>query len=496
MSPSAPRRVERLTPALGWRYGFLGLPLAFLALPLYVHLPHYYASAFGLSLTLIGSILLWTRGLDALVDPWLGRYIDSQFSKASTPKRRWHLAILSLVFAALLLFGFALLWWPQPQALVCALSMLGGTISAPSALLVCLIAGLVLSYFAYSVLAILHQAWGARMGGDAHVRSRVAAWREGFALAGVVLASILATGQNMLWAFCVLGLSLGASLWTLWRSVALADVFALPQSTATKSARFANTLSAQMGSAWGVWRNASFRKLMAVFVLNGIASAIPATLLPFYVADALQASEKLPVFLLLYFLCAALSIPAWLRVLSSWSARTIPFTARPQSRLSLDPLAALWLVGMLLSVAAFVVVLSLGKGAVLGFALVCMLTGLALGADLAMPSALLTGLIQKAGHAGSAEGQYYGWWSCANKLNLAFAAGIGLPLLELFGYQTGSTDAAALQALALCYVALPCLLKAGAALLLFQFGQTPTMPIKTATHTPSHIHDSTPSTPS
>ena len=56
----------------GWRdglsYGGLGLPLAFVALPLYVVLPNYYARAFGVPLATLGAVLL--GGADLLAR-WL-----------------------------------------------------------------------------------------------------------------------------------------------------------------------------------------------------------------------------------------------------------------------------------------------------------------------------------------------------------------------------------------------------------------------------------------
>jgi len=39
-------------------YGLLGLPLAFAALPIYVHVPKLYADELGLSLALVGGILI------------------------------------------------------------------------------------------------------------------------------------------------------------------------------------------------------------------------------------------------------------------------------------------------------------------------------------------------------------------------------------------------------------------------------------------------------
>ena len=95
---------------------------------------------------------------------------------------------------------------------------------------------------------------------------------------------------------------------------------------------------------------------------------------------------------------------------------------------------------------------------------------MALGADLALPSALLAGVIQRSAHAGRAEGLYFGWWNFAAKLNLALAAGLALPLLGLAGYVPGQRDEAGLQALTLAYCVLPCALKLAAAALLLALG--------------------------
>jgi Na+/melibiose symporter-like transporter len=94
-------------------------------------------------------------------------------------------------------------------------------------------------------------------------------------------------------------------------------------------------------------------------------------------------------------------------------------------------------------------------------------TGLALGADLAMPPALLAAVIAAAGGSGAREGAYFGVWSLATKLNLALAAGLGLPLISLLGYQPGVAGTVT-QALSLAYAALPCLIKTAAAWLLWR----------------------------
>ena len=210
------------------------------------------------------------------------------------------------------------------------------------------------------------------------------------------------------------------------------------------------TAPPQRVSLWRPWGRPAFRRLLAVFMLNGIASAIPATLVLFFIQDRLQAPPaQEPMFLAAYFVCAALSIPLWLRAVARWG------------------LARTWLVGMLLAIAVFVWTAFLGAGDVVPFLVVCALSGVALGTDLALPSALLAGVIAAEGDSGQHEGAYFGWWNFATKLNLALAAGLALPLLGWWGYTPGTRSDDGLHTLGLAYAVLPCALKLLAAAALY-----------------------------
>ncbi|MDP2263173.1 MAG: MFS transporter [Hydrogenophaga sp.] len=423
----------RFIGAGAWRhglgYGLLGLPLAFVALPLYVILPNHYARAFSAPLAALGAVLLGARLVDAVLDPLIGRWCDRLFIRG--PRTVLLTAAVAAVALALGLWGLLFPPAAVQQAGMAALLAWAGVVMA-------------LTYTAFSVVGVAHQAWGARLGGNEAQRSRVVAWREGLALLGVLMAAVLPGTLGLgatVGAFAGL-LALGWWAWSRSLTPAIPSRAQLFRRTAGQP------LQASVNTRSPL-RQPAFRRLLAVFVLNGTASAIPATLVLFFVQDRLRASAASePAFLATYFLCAALSMPLWVRVVA---------------RLGL---ARTWLAGMALSVAVFIWAATLGAGDTTAFLIVCALSGVALGTDLALPGALLAGLIGRLGERGKSEGAYFGWWSFAAKLNLALAAGLALPLLAVFGYTPGSRDPTALWTLTVAYCLLPCALKlmAGVAL--------------------------------
>jgi GPH family glycoside/pentoside/hexuronide:cation symporter len=93
--------------AQGLSYGSLGLPLAFVALPLYVVLPNHYASEFGIPLATLGALLLGARLLDAVADPFIGRWVDGWFARPAS------VVLGAAVLAAVVLaLGFRGLFFP------------------------------------------------------------------------------------------------------------------------------------------------------------------------------------------------------------------------------------------------------------------------------------------------------------------------------------------------------------------------------------------------
>ena len=405
----------------GWRYGLLGLPLAFVALPLYVILPNHYAREFGMPLATLGLVLLLARLFDAFIDPLLGKLSDKLFARSAKAVLAFG-AIAGVFLAA----GFVLLFFP-PLAVRQQQSMLIAWAAAV----------LLITYAAYSALSIAHQSWGAMLGGTEVQRSRLVAWREALGLIGVILASIIPVAGGLIASTAIFIIAIFVA-WVAWNQ------------SVKPLASFPSLTNTSTHSVFKPFKNVTFKRLFAVFVLNGIASAVPATLILFFVQDRLQAPKQMEaVFLGAYFVCAALAVPLWLQCI-----KRIGLTKS-------------WLLGMVLSIAIFVWAMQLGRGDTTAFIVICALSGIALSADLTIPSALLAGVIADAGDRGRAEGAYFGWWNFATKLNLALAAGLTLPLLGLMGYTPGTQQADALTALTIVYCLVPIAIKVVAALALY-----------------------------
>lgn len=422
-----------------WAYASPGFAIAFAALPLYLLTPPLYASTLGLPLAAVGLILMTTRLVDAVTDPIIGRLVDqtsgARFHKWLVPS----LLVLALAFSALVMPPAT---WVEAKNTTLLLFWLG-------------ICALVVS-LSNSAAILAHQSWAIAASTDPRQQRQWISRREVVGLAGLILAAGLAAQQEVIAMALILWAATFVCLWTLRR---------VPEG-GRPPARDTQTEGPIPPAALF---HRSFIRLLAALGVNALANAIPATLFLFFVADRLGLSAAWSSGLLvLYFVCAAAAIPVWTRLIDRYGPRRT------------------WQAAMGLSIAAFCWAALLEEGQGVAFGLICLATGVALGAELTCPSLLVGQLITARGHHGQAEGQYFGYLSLLNKLSLAFAAGLTLPLLQIAGYQpTGGTDPeSGLLALQLTYAALPCLLKLAALLLL---PETPTQQpaVSSAPLTPS-----------
>ncbi len=397
------------------RVSLYALMLAAAGIPLYIHLPRFAAVNLGIGLGVIGTILLVIRLVDLVQDPLIGWAIDR---------------------------------WPAGQMLFAAAAALGLAIGFPllfglpeGASITILVSILILLFSAYSLGTILLYGRSATLAKQASAKElmTLAAFREGGQLTGVIIAAAAPAVFVALGAaaqgYPAFGVFLG-----LLSVVTLAVTLPMWRRT---------PITGQGLSFAGLGQAGALR-LLALALVNSLPVAITSTLFLFFVEDRLQLPGKAGPLLILFFLSAGLSVPFWAKL----SNRIGP----KQTLMIAMPLAILGFVGAAL----------LAPGNLVGFAIICLASGAALGADMVVLPAMFSVVLTRAGLNASAA---FGIWSFAGKLGLALAAFFTLPLLERSGFTPGQANSAeALNTLTLAYAVLPCILKLGA------FGMVLTLP--------------------
>jgi len=398
-------------------YALPGLPLAMLGLPLVIYLPKVYAAQPGLSLALVGGVLLLARLWDLVSDPLAGMLTDR------ARPARWRRRVVMLAGAPLLLLGTAQLFDPPAQA---GMGYLLGW-------------SLVL-YSGWSLVVMPYFAWGAELTDQHHERSRVTTYREAAVILGTLAAVLVPAmavddGQALRW--------LGWAVMLLLPPALSIQMWRVPE---RPSKDVSHGLSA------GLKRDPLLRRLLLAFLLNGTANAVPASLFLLYVSHVLGAPEQAWWLLALYLLAGLLGFALWLPV----SRRVGKHRA--------------WSYSMLAACGAFAWVPWFASGDLGLFMLVCLLTGLSLGVDMALPASIQADVADR--HRGGAgrTGLLFGLWGMSTKLALALGVGLSLPLVQWLGFDpTAPADSDGLWALSLVYGLLPIPFKLAAAGLMWRF---------------------------
>lgn len=392
-------------------YALFAALLASAGLPIYIHAPKFFVDEYGVSLAALGSVLFGLRLLDVVQDPLLGR-----LSEKLRNHRGLAVAVASAIMAGSMYGLFVIP--PLLSPLAWFALMLTGVFSAFSFLTIC--------FYAQGV------AKADTLPGAGHLS--LARWRETGALLGVCVASVapVALGAFMgapfagfAIGFCVLSVGAVVAMRGEWRSVGL------PAATGFGT----------------VLRDPVARRLLLIALLNAAPVAVSSTLFLFYVESALQAPGWEGPLLLLFFLSAAVAAPFWGLLAERFGAKQV------------------LLFAMVLAIFAFAGALFLGAGDTGWFAMVCIGSGAALGADLTLLPAMFATRMAKIAPS-AAEG--FGLWSLVSKFTLAFAAVTLLPTLQWAGFESGapSNPPLAINTLTWLYAGLPCVLKLLAIVLL------------------------------
>lgn len=273
---------NRVKPFWLLAYSLPGLPLAAMTLPLAVHLPPFYAVDVGLGWLVTGIIFGAIRFLDVFLDPLMG--VLSDRTKTRWGRRRiWMvISVPIMCFASFLVFMPEVgVTWPY------------------------VVSSMIVLFIGWTMLSIVHLAWGSELSGDYHERSKITASREAAYLIGMICVLLLpaviqaqggdkfAQVASMGW-FVILTLPLGVAF----------AVWTIPENPHQVAERL------PLGPALkAIVNNKPLRYVLVADLVAGISGGIVATLFLPMVAFGLELPKEANWLLLVYFVMGALAIP-------------------------------------------------------------------------------------------------------------------------------------------------------------------------------------------
>jgi Na+/melibiose symporter-like transporter len=289
----------------------------------------------------------------------------------------------------------------------------------------------VLTYLIWTIGAVPYFSLGAELTDDYQERVRVIAIREGFALAGLLVATTLPAylihvyGGRQGYSFMGGSLGLGTALFLVLSALAVRE---------RPEFHGRGTLSPYRG--WlETMRNPHFRTLIVAFTTSAIAGAVPAVLV-IYISVYIIGTPGwwtewvnhyvpwLPTwsyYLLVYFTSGFLSLPLW----SGTSARVGK--------------KATWGIAIVLAMLSSAGCWWLGEGTVGYFTLILVVGGTSFGNYISLPASIVADLIDydEVGTGQRREGSYFAIWGFATKLGAGVTGFAALQVLEHVGYVPG-----------------------------------------------------------
>ncbi|MBU1191397.1 MAG: MFS transporter [Gammaproteobacteria bacterium] len=397
-------------------YGLPGLPLAVLSLPLVVYLPTFYTQALGLSLLAVGGALLLARLFDVFSDVFIGELSDRASRRGISRK---------LVIACgvpVLLIGTSQLFQPT------------GTATFGSLLLWSLVA-----YLGWTLIAVPYYAWGAALSADGHRRTQLAGSREGFTILGVAAVIFVPALLGVSDQPTTVMRGVSDLLWWILPATVLIALWRVPDAPTSIAVKVVDA-----GAFAALRANVPMRRLLIAYTLSNVANALPATLFIFFISQVLDAADQVGLFLGIYFLAGIVALPFWILLSRRYGK------------------VRSWAWSMLLATVAFAGAPWLEAGDLALYAVICLFTGLAYGADLALPASLQADMVDLDQHYSGQQraGLLFGLWGLATKLAAALGVGLAFGALALVGFDPQTQNSATtLGLLALLYGLAPVLLK-------------------------------------
>ncbi|MEZ5559859.1 MAG: MFS transporter [Pseudomonadales bacterium] len=413
-------------------HGCLGLPLAVIGYPLSIWIPAHYSGGLGLSLALVGTILMLARLTDVVTDPLMGELSDRWRTRFGR-RKPW-----MVIGTPLMMLGVYKLFMPGTDVDV-----------------LYFLIWLSLFFLGSTMIALPHRAWGAELSTDYHQRSRVTAAREFYVLVGLMVAAAVPMIVEIM---ADKGVEVAEVFGHLWREATGAFTGEILNKQAVSRASLTGPVLA--GLAWVIigllplatalvvllvkepppaarervplreglrhlMRNGPMKRVLMIALLVHFGESFRNAVSLFFIRD-IVGIPTIGAAYFFYFIAGLGAIPFWL-----WLGRTI---GKHKA-----------FMGTLMLVATVSGAnLLLGYGDYLPFFILFIIKGFCFGGLQFLPVAMLADVVDvdSARSGGRRAGTYFAFLGFTEKIAIAFGTGVSLNVVGLLGFDPSGGVAA------------------------------------------------------
>ncbi|MBU3013839.1 MFS transporter [Poseidonibacter lekithochrous] len=395
-------------------YSLLAIALAIVGLPLYIYLPTFYATTVGIEIATVGLIIFIARLTDVFTDPYFGYLSDKSIEYFNSRKPIMILGSFILICSFYALINpnlqFPKLW---------------------------LLAFSTLVYIGWSMINIPYLTWSSEISCKYEDKTLLNSSRELFTIIGVLIALLVPyiyeVSQNFEQTLQILYMSFLILFIPLF-FITLKKI-KIKTNIVVEKYTFKNLKN--------IYKNISDLKYLQIgYFFNNLANALPATLFLLFIELVIQEKSSGGMILILYFFSGIIALPFW-NFLSSKIGKK-----------------KTWISSIVLASSAFVFVPLLQAGDLNAFIIISLVSGLSLGADMALPTSIQSDLVQRSkDYESNISGLLFGIWTMITKLSLAFAVALSFIILGFYNFEASNPTSTSLLVLAFLYGIFPVILK-------------------------------------
>ena len=405
-------------------YSLIALPLAIVGMPLYIYLPTFYTTNIGIEVATVGAIIFIARISDVFTDPFFGHLSDKCVQKFKSRKPIMFLGALLLIYSFYSLINpnleYAKVW---------------------------LLFYSILIYIAWSMINIPYLTWSAEISTKYEDKTLLNSSRELFTILGIVTALIIPyifkvsqdpqkTLDILYYSFII-----------IFIPFFLITLKKIDIKTNTYSEKFS------IKKITNIYKNISDLKFLQIgYFLNNLANALPATLFLLFIEHIIDEKSSSGMILILYFISGLIALPFWSILANKIGKKRA------------------WIYSILLASSAFIFVPFLEAKDLTAFIIISLITGLCLGADMALPTSIQSDLVQKSSKKDkSISGLLFGIWTMITKFSLALAVALSFISLGIFNFETNNPNTQSLIVLTFLYSIIPVILKISAIFFILKY---------------------------